>query len=84
MNITLTDSNYSRPQLARVLGLSAATLANWASAGKGPAFLLDFDNRAQYRRSAVTEWAHDDPHGVRWSIVWRQHLEAVKQREAAL
>lgn len=84
MNVTLPDSKYDRPTLARILGVHVGTLGQWAHYDRGPAYLLDFDGKAQYRRSAVTKWAHDDPHGVRWSIVWRQHLEAVKQQEAAL
>ncbi|WP_067674221.1 helix-turn-helix transcriptional regulator [Nocardia miyunensis] len=46
----------TRRQLAQRLGLSPKTLANWASAGKGPKFTKKFGNGVRYHIANVEKW----------------------------
>jgi hypothetical protein len=46
----------TRPQLAERLGVAPKTLANWASAGKGPKFTRAIGGRVRYHISNVEKW----------------------------
>ncbi|WP_392668636.1 helix-turn-helix transcriptional regulator [Streptomyces sp. LN785] len=49
----------TRPQLAKELGLSVRTLANWASSGQGPEFVKltpGRSGRVRYARRTVDAW----------------------------
>jgi len=46
----------TRPELAKRLGLTPKTLANWASLGKGPKFTKRFGNGTRYHIVNVEKW----------------------------
>jgi len=63
LNTMLNDELLTRAHVARLLGVSAHTLACWRSAGRGPAvvkFGAGRSSAVRYRRSAVERWL-DDP-----------------------
>ncbi|MFD0915012.1 helix-turn-helix transcriptional regulator [Pseudahrensia aquimaris] len=57
----LTSSNdrlVTRKEAAAFLGFTPKTLANWASSGEGPDFIL-IRNRARYKISNLYRWIEE-------------------------
>ena len=52
----LTDRLLTRPEAAAVLGVAPHTLANWASAGRGPRMCRVGARAARYRLSDLTAY----------------------------
>lgn len=56
MLVAGTQSPFLTPtQVATVLGLSTATLANWRSLGRGPAY-IKLGARVRYRAEDIERW----------------------------
>ena len=58
------DSTWlTRPELSTRTKIPAATLAQWASKGTGPAYAR-FGRHCRYRLSDVIAWEHQQMHAV--------------------
>lgn len=57
-DVVTMDELLTASDVARTLGLSTGTLANWRSIGMGPAF-VKVGGRVRYRASSVNTWLVD-------------------------
>jgi excisionase family DNA binding protein len=67
----------SAGEVADLLGFSAATIVDWAEAGKLPAFKLG--GRLRFRESEVDAWLEERRHG---STTRREPREDLESRHA--